>query len=178
MKQRMDDSELLAALAGGDLEALECLYDAYATRIFHVLLARGLGREAAEDALQDVFLSLLDRGRAVRRIDNVPAYLITVARNMASRHLRRQRRWATLELMEPLSVAPTAAEATQKVAVRQALRQLPPEQTEVVALKVWGEMTFAEIGEALEISPHTAASRYRYALEKLRDIWEDTDDEP
>jgi len=177
MDQPQDDSELLAALAGGDLNALGSLYDAYAARVHHVLLARGLGREAAEDVLQEVFLSLLDRGKVVTKIRNVQAYLLSVGRNMASRHVRRARRRAMLELAEPMPAAPTAAQATRDVAARDALGQLPPEQTEVVALKVWGEMTFAQIGAALDISPNTAASRYRYALEKLRGIWEESDDE-
>ncbi|HEY0256091.1 MAG TPA: sigma-70 family RNA polymerase sigma factor, partial [Candidatus Methylacidiphilales bacterium] len=46
---------------------------------------------------------------------------------------------------------------------------LPAEQKAVVVLKIWEEMTFAEIAEVLEISANTAASRYRYALDKLRD---------
>jgi RNA polymerase sigma-70 factor (ECF subfamily) len=91
MKQPVDDSQLLAALAEGDLEAPGDLYDAYARRVWHVLLARGLQSEEAEDILQDVFLSLLDRGRAVQHIGNVQAYLITVGRNMAGRYMGRAR---------------------------------------------------------------------------------------
>lgn len=49
-----------------------------------------------------------------------------------------------------------------------ALRGLPAEQREVVVLKVWGGLTFEQVGETLAISPHTAASRYRYALGHLR----------
>ena len=49
-----------------------------------------------------------------------------------------------------------------------ALRSLPAEQREVVVMKVWGEQTFDVIGHALEISPNTAASRYRYGMEALR----------
>jgi RNA polymerase sigma-70 factor (ECF subfamily) len=48
------------------------------------------------------------------------------------------------------------------------LNALPPEQKAVVVLKVWEEMTFAQIAEVLDISVNTAASRYRYALDKLR----------
>ena len=48
-----------------------------------------------------------------------------------------------------------------------ALRQLPTEQSEVVVLKVWEELTFAQIADVLGIPPATAASRYRYALVKL-----------
>jgi RNA polymerase sigma-70 factor (ECF subfamily) len=47
--------------------------------------------------------------------------------------------------------------------------QLPSEQREVVVLKIWGGLTFAQIAEQLELSAHTAASRYRYALSKLRE---------
>ena len=49
-----------------------------------------------------------------------------------------------------------------------ALGALPVEQREVISLKIDGELTFAQIAKVLEVSPHTAASRYRYALEKLR----------
>ena len=56
------------------------------------------------------------------------------------------------------------------------VRQLPPEQADVVALKVWHDLTFAEIAVLLAVSPNTAASRYRYALEKLRERWGETED--
>ncbi len=49
-----------------------------------------------------------------------------------------------------------------------ALKDLPPKFAEVISLKVWGELTFAEIGENLGISQNTAASRYRYGLEALK----------
>ena len=48
------------------------------------------------------------------------------------------------------------------------LEKLPPEQREVIVLKIWHEHTFEEIGDLLGISPNTAAGRYRYGLEKLR----------
>jgi RNA polymerase sigma-70 factor, ECF subfamily len=49
-----------------------------------------------------------------------------------------------------------------------ALRQLPDEQREVVVLKIWGELTFAQIAETLGAPLNTVAARYRYALDKLR----------
>ncbi len=48
------------------------------------------------------------------------------------------------------------------------LKEIPAKFSEVIVLKIWGEQTFAEIGESLEISPNTAASRYRYGIEALR----------
>lgn len=52
--------------------------------------------------------------------------------------------------------------------LQESLQELPEKFAEVVIMKVWGERTFAEIGEALDISLNTAASRYRYGLEALR----------
>ena len=48
------------------------------------------------------------------------------------------------------------------------LQSLDQPQREVIVLKIWHGHTFEEIGELLEISPNTAAGRYRYGLEKLR----------
>ena len=49
-----------------------------------------------------------------------------------------------------------------------ALEELPPEQRTVVQLKLWERLTFEEIAAVLELSPNTVASRYRYAIDKLR----------
>ena len=49
-----------------------------------------------------------------------------------------------------------------------ALDRLPEEQREVLVMKIWNELTFAEIASALNISQNTAASRYRYALAALK----------
>ena len=53
-------------------------------------------------------------------------------------------------------------------ALQVALASLPEKYREVITLKVWGELTFAQIGETLDISPNTAASRYRYGMEALK----------
>ena len=64
----------------------------------------------------------------------------------------------------------TSAEHNERqAAIEDALRDLPTEQAEVLALKIWGELTFPQIAEALDIPPNTAASRYRYAISKLRE---------
>ncbi len=54
--------------------------------------------------------------------------------------------------------------------VQEALRALPSEQREVVVLHVWSQMTFCEIAALILIPSNTAASRYRYALSKLREL--------
>ena len=60
------------------------------------------------------------------------------------------------------------ADGEQAELVEQALKELPPKFAEVIVMKIWGDRTFDDIGKALGISLHTAASRYRYGLEALR----------
>ncbi len=64
----------------------------------------------------------------------------------------------------------TLEEREDASAVEQALRQLPAEQREVVVLRIWGELTFAQIATTLQESINTVASRYRYGIEALRKI--------
>jgi RNA polymerase sigma-70 factor (ECF subfamily) len=56
----------------------------------------------------------------------------------------------------------------RRVAIEEALQRIPPEQREVLVLKIWGELTFEQIATELGLSANTAASRYRYALAALR----------
>lgn len=64
--------------------------------------------------------------------------------------------------------APEIEDRERARLLQEALSQLHETQREVVTLKIWGGLTFAEIAAALDIPPNTAASRYRYALEELR----------
>jgi RNA polymerase sigma-70 factor (ECF subfamily) len=81
-------------------------------------------------------------------------------------------RWSVLAA-SPLDVfAPAASpdEQSFRDAVSGALAALPEEQRAVVHLKIWEDQTFAEIAETLGIPANTAASRYRYALDKLEGL--------
>lgn len=62
----------------------------------------------------------------------------------------------------------SGAMAEKSAFLQEAIKELPDKFSEVIVMKVWGEQTFAEIGDALDISLNTAASRYRYGLEALR----------
>ena len=169
-----EDRALLERLAQGDLDALPALYDQYAPPVYHLLLAQTGDPDTASDLLQETFLALLDKGRGVRNVRSPRVYLLGVAHHLASRGRHRRRREVPLEESD-LGAAPSGAPLTT-VQVQRALAALPPEQAEVVVLKVWHDLTFREIGEALNLSPDTAASRYRYALGKLRRLLGDEEE--
>ena len=62
-----------------------------------------------------------------------------------------------------------ADERSFRESLSAALTELPAEQRAVVHLKLWEGLTFERIAELLDIPPNTAASRYRYGLDKLRE---------
>lgn len=169
-----ESSDILDGFRRGDPLALAELYDRFAGRLYRVAL-RMLGHHAAaEDAVQEVFLGLLKVRSRLGSLEDLPAYLFSSLRRAVGRIQSHRNRWQVAEHTDresPENGAPeaTPCETTWSEEVLQALRRLPPEQQEVVILKIEGELTFAEIGMAMGISPNTAASRYRYALEKLRE---------
>jgi len=162
------DRWLAERLADGDTAALEELYDAYSGAVFRQALSFLDSRADAEDVVQDVFLKLVRRRGGP--IMDLKAYLLTAARHQSCSSLRRR---ASVDLVgdpervvTPNQVQPVARLESQDV--RQALESLPADQREVVLLKVYEQLTFEEISQRVRASINTVASRYRYALKKLR----------
>lgn len=124
---------------------------------------------AAEDAVQEGFLRFWKAGNAT---DHAIGYLYRCVKHAAIDQLRvdsrRRRRETEVGRDFPGQTAFEPDAAEQGAAVQQALAELPGGQREIVVMKIWGEMTFAAIAESLGISANTAASRYRYAMEKLQ----------
>ena len=137
-----------------------------------VLLARQrvAGHADAEDVVQEAFVRFW---RARHRASDPLAFLYTCVRRCAldwqrSRGRRyRREQLASRPEAEP-SFAGAAEEAERRAAVEALLHGLPEDQREVVVMKIWGGLSFPQIAEALRTSANTAASRYRYALDKLR----------
>jgi RNA polymerase sigma-70 factor (ECF subfamily) len=147
------------------------LYDQYGPRLYRYALMLLADAPAAEDAVQDAFCQLAAVLRTRTDVATLP-YLVTVVRNACYSRLRRRRRSPVITgeaLLEP--VAPDAS-GEERVLVGSALRRLPPEQREVVYLRVYEGLTFQEIGDRCRISLNTAASRYRYAIDALRRVLE------
>ncbi len=157
-------------MAGGSPEWAEW-FDRHGAAL--IMLARQWlsSRADAEDAVQEAFI------RFWRRRDRVaePAsYLYACVKHCAldrlrdrERESRRESRAARTE-SEPLFDGPLEGEE-RRAAIDAALRKLPERQREVLVMKIWGGLSFLEISEALKLSANTVASRYRYAMAKLRE---------
>lgn len=158
------DCRLLDRLLQGDNDIVAVIYDRYAQGMFSVLTAICRTQADAEDALQETFLKLA-QGR-INKAADLRAYLYTVARHEAYNLLRRKKRECPMHILPERIADP----ATGTVEWQELLHTLPVEQREVIAMKVYEEMTFDEIASIVGASSNTVASRYRYGIAKLREV--------
>lgn len=163
---------------GAIRERIAALYDTYAARLR--LYVRGLvgTPELAEDVVQDTFVAVAGQLAAGRTITHMPTYLYTTARHAAfgaTRRLGRGRRARAALLEDPTLFAHAGSPGNplNSLDISVALARLPNPQREVVLLKIWGGLTFAEIAAVTGTSGNTVASRYRYALNRLRTTLEE-----
>lgn len=136
-----------------------------------VLFARQFVRSVAdaEDIVQEAFVRFWKTQRSIQN----RALLFATVRSMAFDLLRRDARRARREaraVAETDQVVVPEFDATNEAqqALAAAIDLLPAEQREVLVMKIWNELTFADIATVLGISQNTAASRYRYALAALK----------
>ncbi len=122
----------------------------------------------AEDIVQEAFVKFWRRNHKVDNRALLYSAVRSIALDFIRRNSRRARREASAfgetEFSEPQF---EIDDETQR-ALAEAIDGLPREQREVLVMKIWNELTFAEIAGALGISQNTAASRYRYALAALK----------
>jgi len=133
-----------------------------------LLYARGFvpDASAAEDLVHGVFLNLL---RTRPKIREVPAaYLYRAVKNAALNVERNRAREAPMPEHEAWFTH-SGGNREAALALQSALAELPIEQREAVVMRIWSGMTLEEVAEATGVPANTAASRYRYALDKLRE---------
>lgn len=156
---------------------LEEIYREHAPALFRFLIRLTADEAETRDVLQEIFVRLAKSPHLLHGIAAPRSYLFRLAHHLViDRHRReqtRQRHEESAGQEQELSVASESANADEawlRKTLGSSLDNLPAEQKAVVVLKIWEEMTFAEIADVLDISANTAASRYRYALDKLRDV--------
>lgn len=131
----------------------------------------------AEDALQAAMVRVTVHFKGLVDAIHPWAYFLRLVRNESLRvaqkqKARRAREQLTLpellEREEANTKGPRGGDAWEiRESVQAAMKTLPVQQLEIVVLKIWEELTFAEISQILDESPNTVASRYRYAMQKL-----------
>lgn len=144
------------------------LYNAHGASLYRYAVMLLADPAAAEDVIQQVFAAIL---RRPPDMDQETHYLRRAVRNECYSHLRRRQADASdaaaRRLIEPVTAG---VSEDDRIALERAIRELSPEQREVIHLHVFEGMTFQEIADAADLSINTVSARYRYALARLRQL--------
>jgi RNA polymerase sigma-70 factor (ECF subfamily) len=172
-----DFSELIVAVAARqDRAAFSALFDHFAPRVKSYLTRSGATAESAEELAQETLLavwrkaSFFDPARG-----SASTWIFTIARNLRSDALRRERHPEALarELDEPAPPRPAdvvLAAAEREARVREAMKSLSPEQAAVVRLSFYDEKAHAAIASELDLPLGTVKSRLRLAMNRMRSL--------
>ena len=151
----------------GNTSEIEFLYRQHGQALLLFAQAVTGERSRAQDAVHQVFLKLIEKGSLSQVVDK-KAYLFACVRNDALNEGKLRDRNAPLD-PDAAWFNPPDRDYAGEQNLRRALGALPNDQRQVMVLHIWGELTFSQISDLLDLSSNTVASRYRYALAKLRD---------
>ena len=168
------DLELYAKLAHEDAPAqaaLSILYRRYSQRIYTYCRKIIGDSTTAEDLLQETFVKVLESGRQQRAIENFPAYLMTIARNLCLSHRARSKRQFVEVEDFHLSYRDVPYEQRELLQLIQAsLELLPEDYREAFVLREYNGLSYNEIAEVIGESMDVVKVRIFRAKKKLRDI--------
>ena len=171
MKNNNEIQSIMKVFAQNPEKGFELLYKAYSGPIFRYLRnSFGLSREEAEDILQNIFIPWVQSPEKFENIENPCSYLFASARNAAIKVKGKAKEHQFIEESGEKAEDSHDSSIEANILISEALKSIPDEQKEALVLKVWINMTFEEIAKLQKCTLQTAASRYRYAIAKLKEL--------
>lgn len=173
----IEDKLLIWRCKQGQGEAFQRIYEKYQAYLVNLAAHLLTDPNAAQDVIQDVFVSFVKSIQDFQLTGSLRSYLATCVANKARDYLRSRQRHpqASLETEpqvctdHPGPVQMVMADEQQQ-RTRRALEALPYEQREVITMRLQGGLRFRQIAQAQNSSIGTVLSRYRYGLQKLRTL--------
>lgn len=186
MEAHVDDATLIRNYLNGDERSLEALMKRHNRRIFNFIYSKIFDREITEDIFQDTFIKVI-RTMKLGKYNEEGKFLpwvMRIAHNLVIDHYRKSNRMPRYEgsaEFHVFSVLQDDKLNAEKRLIRDQIEtdlgemvdRLPPEQQDVVRMRMYQDMSFKEIAEKTGVSINTALGRMRYALINLRKFIEE-----
>ncbi|MHC4960510.1 MAG: RNA polymerase sigma factor [Planctomycetota bacterium] len=171
----MEDRRLIHRCKRGDRDAFCRLYEKYRDLLFKVSIALLRDVHAAEDVVQDVFVQFAEKMADFRLTGSLKAYLSVCVANRAKNVLASRKKDCALSEKQDIPSNNPCPEQQiicneQLQQVAEAMQKLPFEQRQIIVLRHYSRMPIKDIAQSLDLSPNTAKSRYRYGIDKLRQL--------
>lgn len=154
---------------------LNQIIEKYYSRVYAFALVHVISEDIAKDLTQDVFLELARRAQDLRKLDDVEAYVFTVARYRTYQHFKKIQRNQALkaemlrayeEKYEEPELSIIAGDLEEKF--QAFIDQLPDRQREIYRMSREKGMSYQEIADQLNISPHTVRNHLAQAVKTLK----------
>ena len=166
---QLTDEELVERIKNGDKESLNVLVKAYLPKVYNRVHSL-VPESDAEDVVQDVFLSLVDSINSFRGNSAFGTWFHRIVMNkVADYHRKVSRRKEQLSETQPVRVVNPWKATDEELIVKQALIELPEKHREILLLKFSEGLSFAEVAERLDLTYEATRSRYRRAVEAVRE---------
>ena len=174
---QVSDETLMLAWAAGNVRSFEQLYARHRTRLYRYLLRQLRQPALADDVFQDVWQRVIAARTEWKPDAGFATWLYRIAHNRVTDHWRARpyRPQAPSDADERMARIPdpdtperALSEFEQRRTLQRALDQLPPEQREVLMLRLEQELTLEQIATITGVGRETVKSRLRYAMDKLR----------
>jgi RNA polymerase sigma-70 factor (ECF subfamily) len=173
----LEDKLLIWRFKCGSSDALCRIYKKYKNDLLKLASALLNDANAAEDVVQDCFVSFAQSADRIKVSGNLKSYLATCVANLAHNRHRARKPQKTADPDEAKSAESNSERPEQWLIYSERLRRLndalarlPYEQREAISLHLQAGMKFKAIAELQDVSINTVQSRYRYGLDKLRSI--------
>lgn len=175
------DTLLLNALRQDDEAALNHLFSTYYNRLYRTGLKYGATNEVVEEAIQAVFIDVWQYRQTLGDIQSFEAYLKGALRKRITKMAARRARKATSDITNPkyddLLLSVEAYENVlilqetneqKRTALKTALEQLTPRQKELIVMRYFEEMSYADITEKTQLQTDSIYKTIHEALKRLR----------
>ncbi len=181
--QKLKDNVLVVNYINGNEKSLEVLIERHKQRIFGYIYSKVLDRSVADDIFQDTFIKIINNLKMGKYNEEGKflSWALRVSHNLIMDHFRKERRRPVLKNTEEFDFFSVISDTTlnaEKQAiknqihndVRKIVNTLPPEQKEVLVMRLYNNMSFKEIANNSGTSINTSLGRMRYALVNMRKI--------
>jgi len=155
------------------MRQLERIIDEHQQQLFSFAFFRVGSYDVAQDIVQDVFIKFYENSRHLSAANNVKAYLLKTISNACTDYLRKNGKFqfvAIEHVEKELTDENEEHCISEFLRIDEILDNLPAEQAEILRLKFVDSLNFVEISELLDANVNTVKSRYKYAIEKLRNF--------
>jgi RNA polymerase sigma-70 factor, ECF subfamily len=167
------DEELVLSAKAGSREAFEALVRRYQEPVYFLCYRYVRDHDTAAELAQRAFVRAMDSIRDLRQAEIFRSWLFKIAVNLALNHLRDASKFVSESPVEG-AVAPEAQalmEAAETArGLQSAVSRLPNKQRMIVELRVYQELSFRDIAQALDTTANAAKVGFHHAIKNLRRI--------